>query len=83
MPVQRYKSVEDMPRDQQRVEDPRQALRRMAALVRFARSPSDPSFAPGVHKYRSLDEAQRARDAVEVARVRARAVAGRPARRGG
>ncbi len=78
MPVERYTSIEDVPRDGKRVEDPREALRRMAAMTRFARSPNDPAFAPGVHKYRSFDEAQEARDAVEVARARARAAGGRP-----
>lgn len=50
--------------------DAAEALRRMAALTRIGAGASGLPFAPGVHRYRSLEEAQDAREKITVARAR-------------
>lgn len=61
MPVQRYRSVEEMPPPSRGdIRDPayREAVRRLLALTAALAPPAIP---PGVHKYRSVEEASAAR----------------------
>ncbi|MDI7267585.1 MAG: hypothetical protein QME96_06295 [Myxococcota bacterium] len=74
MPVERYRDVSDMPAPprvsgEDRVRRIREVL---ARAVRLAGS----AYPPGVHLFRSLEDAREARDAV----VRARTLARRAAR---
>jgi hypothetical protein len=71
MPIEKYASIEEMAAAPPRLEEPSKALRRMAELVRLGPGGRRPSFPAGVHKYPSIAEAGRARQAAEVARARA------------
>lgn len=71
MPVERFRSADAVPAPE--AVDPRDelALERVWALLRFATDGLPPLHPAGVHRYRSLDEAQAARLDAEARRVRA------------
>lgn len=70
MPVERYRSAEDVP-PPARV-DPRDpvAMARMWALLRTATAGWPRLHLPGVHRYPSIEAADADRRAAEVARMR-------------
>lgn len=71
MPIERYRSVEEMPPPPRR--DPRDpatwaAIRELWAL---AQATLPPLYPPGVTRFRSIEEAQHAREAATLERMRA------------
>jgi hypothetical protein len=71
MPVQRFRSADAVPPPA--AVDPRDdlALERVWALLKFATDGLPPLHPTGVHRYRSIDEAQAARLDAEARRMRA------------
>ena len=69
MPVERYRDVADMPPPPR--SDPRDpaTFARVRDLWRFA-SRLPPLFAPGLYRYRSAEESDRAREQALIERIR-------------
>ena len=69
MPVERYRDVADMPSPPRG--DPRDpgTFARVRDLWRFS-SRLPPLFAPGLYRYRSVEESDRAREQALIARMR-------------
>jgi hypothetical protein len=65
MPVQKFRTWDDARRALWCDPDDPTHLRRMAQLLRFSARLHPRSYPPGVYKYRSLEDAQRDRDAWE------------------
>ena len=70
MPVQRFRSVEDVP--PLPVLDPSDpiAMERVWGLLRRATDGLPPAFSAGVRRYRSIEAAEADRSAVEIVRMR-------------
>jgi len=64
MPVQKFRSVEDMPPVPRCKSLDAECLRRIAALWAWSSAVSARVYPRGVFKFRSLEEAQEARDRV-------------------
>jgi len=60
MPVERYRSIEDMPPPWREADDPSN-LRRVAEMMTIGLRMS-PRPVPGVYKFRSIEEANAGRD---------------------
>ncbi len=71
MPVERYASMSDVPPPAALDPHDPLALERVWTLLRFATDGLPPLQPVGVHRYRSLDEAQLARGEAEARRMRA------------
>ena len=69
MPIERYRDVADMPPPPRGDPNDPATFARVRALWHFAlRLPR--LFAPGLHRYRSIEDSQRAREEALIARMR-------------
>lgn len=71
MPVQRYRDVADMPPPSRGDPKDPATYARIRELWHASMSRMPPLFAPGVYRYRSVEEADAAREAALIARMRA------------
>lgn len=71
MPLERFRSVEDMPSGSARRTDPLDALDRMVALTTLVVDGLPPLHQQGIYRYRSVVEADMARDRATLRRLRA------------
>ncbi len=71
MPVERFRSIDAVPPPARVDPHDELALERVWALLRFATDGLPPLHQAGVHRYRSIDEAQAARSDAEARRMRA------------
>ena len=71
MPVQKFRSIADMPDPPRRLPGDPALYRAIANVWTFGRRASPRRFPPGVHKYRSIEEMTRARDQWEAEHVEA------------
>ena len=66
MPVEKYRSIEDMPDVPRRRPGDPQPSRTMRQLWDFGRRAATMRFRPGVYKFRSIEEMDAARDEILV-----------------
>jgi hypothetical protein len=71
MPVERYSSIDRMEGGANRVGDSSEALDRMLELISFIPSNCPPLYRPGTYRFRSLEEANEAREMASAQRMRA------------
>ena len=71
MPIQRFRSIEDVPPPEGHDPNDHEAIRRAAAFVDELSRQLPPLYAPGLYKYRSIEEASAAKEAAIIARARA------------
>lgn len=69
MPIKHYRSISDVEPHDVRVSDPVEALRRMCELVSLGSEDRPPLYAPGVYKFRSVEEAAADREARTIQRA--------------
>lgn len=67
MPVTKYRDVSEMPDSRWRRAGDPGLLEAIRSVWHFARRTTDPRFPPGVHKHRSIEEAEALRDVWEEA----------------
>jgi hypothetical protein len=71
MPVQKFRSIADMPDPPRRLPGDPALYRAIASAWAFGRRANPRRFPPGVHKYRSIEEMTLARDRWEAEHVEA------------
>jgi hypothetical protein len=71
MPVQKFRSIADMPDPPRRLPGDPALYRAIASVWTFGRRANPRRFPPGVHKYHSIEEMSRARDEWETEHVAA------------
>jgi hypothetical protein len=69
--VTRYRDVADMPSPEPGDPCDPQTYARIKSLWRFSSRRVTPLFAPGVYRYRSIEESERARHRATIERMRA------------
>ena len=62
MPVRRFRSIEDMPGSPRRVPGDPALYKAMAGVWAFGRAGNPRRFPPGLYKYRSIEDMNRAQD---------------------
>lgn len=62
MPVQKFRSIADMPDPPRRLPGDPTLYQAMAGVLKFGRRANPRRFPPGVHKYHSIEEMNRAQD---------------------
>jgi len=65
MPVYKYRDVSEMPDDTWHEKGSPELFRAIRATWEFAQRVTRPRFPPGVYKHRSIEDAERLRDAWE------------------
>ena len=71
MPIRKFRSVEEMEGNTWRHPGDQQLFRAIQGTWDFARRSLRPSFPPGVHKHRSIEDAERLRQKWEQANIEA------------
>jgi len=70
MPIERFRRVADVPAPAQGDPSDPALLERVFALWAFATGSAGPLYAPGVHRFGSIEAADAAREAALVTRMR-------------
>lgn len=71
MPIKRYRSIEEVPAPERRDPSDPEFLERLFAFLSSPPRRLPPLFEPGIYKYRSVEEANEAREAALIERARA------------
>ena len=71
MPVRKFRSVSDMPEPPRRIPGDPALYKAIAGVWAFGRAGNPRRFPPGLHKYRSIEDMNRAQDSQLAAHVEA------------
>lgn len=71
MPIERYRNIEEVPAPERRDPSDPRFLEQLFAFLSSPPRRLSPLFRPGVYKYRSMDEANEAREAALIERAQA------------